>query len=111
MRFALLPYQGSWREAGIARQALGFNTPLRAWLLEAHRGTLPSEFALLSIEPESVMFSALKPAEDGDGLILRIYEAHGQPIQVILRFASAVSRIIETNLLEELVGPIADDVS
>jgi alpha-mannosidase len=109
VRFALLPYRGSWREAGIARQAMGFNAPLRAWLTESHCGILPSEFSLVSLEPESAMLSALKPAEGGDGLILRIYEAHGRPTQAILRFASAVSRIIETDLLEEPVGLIAED--
>jgi alpha-mannosidase len=110
VRFALLPYRGTWREAGIAREGIGFNTPPRAWLAEAHRGALPAEFSLVSLEPESVLLSALKPAEDGEGLILRLYEAHGEPTQAVLRFSSPVAQIIEANLLEEPAGQVAEGV-
>jgi alpha-mannosidase len=65
---------------------------------------------LVSLEPESVLLSALKPAEDGEGLILRFYEAHGEPTQAVLRFSSPVAQIIEANLVEEPAGQVAEGV-
>ena len=40
-------------------------------------------------------------AEDGNGIIVRLYESHRKRGPVTVRFASAVEAAWETNLLEE----------
>jgi alpha-mannosidase len=47
----------------------------------------------------------MKPAEEGDGTILRLYEPHGARGVATLRFAIPVLNVTAVNLLEEL----ADD--
>ena len=56
---------------------------------------------------------SLKRAEDGEGLILRLHEPHGNRGRATLRFPMPVQRIERVNLLEEPAeGPapvLADD--
>lgn len=108
VRFALLPLESSWRDA--ARWGMTFNVPLEGWLAPTQAGPLPVEFSFFQLEPASVLVSALKPSEDGNNLILRVYEACGQATQVRLRFGRVVGRIVETNLLEEPIVLIAEQV-
>jgi alpha-mannosidase len=77
VKYALVPHSGTWRQAGIVRRGQEFNNPLIALATTAHTGGLPSAQAFLRVEPENVLLSALKKAEDSDDLILRCYESTG----------------------------------
>ena len=44
---------------------------------------------------------SLKRAEDGEGLILRLYEPHGNRGRALLRFPMPLQRVERVNLLEE----------
>jgi alpha-mannosidase len=44
---------------------------------------------------------SLKRSEDGEGLILRLHEPHGNRGRALLRFPMSLSRIERVNLLEE----------
>jgi alpha-mannosidase len=47
--------------------------------LPGWRGTLPSdEASFASVEPGNVVLTALKPAEDGAGLVMRVLETAGR---------------------------------
>ena len=73
--FMLLPYEGSFLDADVLRTAQAFNQPL-----EAIEGVSPyaGDASLLSVDSETVLLSAVKPAWDGSGdLILRLYESAG----------------------------------
>jgi len=54
---------------------------------------LPEGREVLTVEPSSIVLSALKPAEDGDGLAVRVMNPTGEPVEAVLRwgvpFASA----------------------
>jgi alpha-mannosidase len=49
---------------------------------------------------------ALKPAEDGRGEILRLYEPHGARGECTLRFAGPPESVLRTNLLEDPEGTV-----
>ena len=76
--YSLLPHSGGWQEAGTVRRAAELNQP--AWLLAAtsHPGTLPQTASFMAVEPENIVVSALKQAEDGQGWIVRAYESAGR---------------------------------
>jgi len=76
--YSLLPHSGGWQEAGTVRRALELNQP--AWLQAAasHPGMLPMQASYLSIQPENLVVSAFKQAEDGQGWIVRAYESAGR---------------------------------
>ncbi len=110
--YALYPHAGDWREGETVRRGWELNVPLTAIASQGSgRGGAQS---LLQVEGASVVVTALKPAEDGDGWVLRLYEAHGGRGPVSLCFAQPPSRAVATNLVEEpqadvaLTGPVLD---
>ena len=50
-----------------------------------HAGTLPQRNSYLAAEPENIVVSAVKRAEDGDDLIVRCYETSGVATRATIR--------------------------
>ncbi|MBM3499195.1 MAG: hypothetical protein FJX74_11050 [Armatimonadetes bacterium] len=79
-RYAILPYRGGWFAAGVAAEAHAFNAPLAAAQTGAHGGPLAAAGSFVRVEPEGLVLSAVKPAEDGQSVIVRVYNPTGEPI-------------------------------
>lgn len=122
--YSLLPHTGDWREAQSVRRAYELNVPVvcvagqragrdqsRPYSQEettstpVASATSVTNFSFIETDCTHVVVETIKPAEDGDGLIVRLYEAHNQRGRGILTFASAIVSAQECNLLEE---PIQD---
>jgi len=98
--YSLYPHAGDWRN-GTVRRAAELNDPLLALWEPSHPGDLPIQFSLVAVDRENVFVDTVKLAEDGDDLIVRVYEAHNQRGSVTLRFGSKIVTAWECNLLEE----------
>ena len=72
--YALMPHAGPWHEGGVREEAEDLNQPL---LATPARYLAQGVVAPLAFEGLSAALGALKPAEDGAGLILRVYEPAG----------------------------------
>jgi alpha-mannosidase len=98
--YALLPHQGTWREARAYRAGLEFNNPLIVRKAAPHPGALPGRWGLLEVSPDNVVLSAVKPGEDGS-TVVRVYEAEGRPVRgAELRLKTGLVMAEETDLLE-----------
>jgi len=88
-RMMLVPHQGDWREASIARITEEFISLPVAIYQGIHGGTLPKSGSFLSIDNPSVIVTAVKQAESNDDLIIRCVETSGLPAEATLdlRFA------------------------
>ena len=99
--YSLFPHPGDWTEGNVVDEAFALNSPLivvpAAPSDETREG--PDDFVAVDGLPLSL--GSLKPAEDGEGLILRLHEPHGNRGRATLRFAFPVARIERVNLLEE----------
>jgi alpha-mannosidase len=84
--YSLIPHRSDWQRARTFIQAEGFNIPMRCWQTERHRGKLPGKMSLVEIKPESLIFSALKKAEEGEAIILRLYNTVPQTMEGSLSF-------------------------
>jgi len=73
--YALMPHAGSWDEGGVLAEAEDLNQPL---LVAEASGLAAGVTAPLQVAGIPAAFSALKPAEDGNGLVLRVYEPAGR---------------------------------
>ncbi len=71
-RFVLRPHRGSGHDADASRFAANFTQPL---VVVPGRGAAPEERPLLSVAPADVLVTALKPSDDGQALILRLFNA------------------------------------
>jgi alpha-mannosidase len=98
--YALFPHPGGFREAGVIQEAYALNVPLRAIAAEAHPGTLPPVISRFRVTAPNVIVEVVKLAEDDDSLILRLYEAFGQPTRTKLISNPPPSRACLTDLLE-----------
>ena len=106
--YALVPHLGNWQDALSFRAGLEFNNPLLLRPLDQHSGKLKKKFGLLEVSSPNVVLSAFKPAEDGTGVIARVYEASGYPAKdVTIHFAGGVEGASEVNLMEDSLRSIA----
>jgi len=74
----LVPHVGDWRDAGVVRRAREVNLPLVQITTHGHPGERPPVASLAELSSPEAELTALKPAEDGDGTVLRVADRHGR---------------------------------
>ncbi|HHN46972.1 MAG TPA: alpha-mannosidase, partial [Planctomycetes bacterium] len=99
--YAVFPHKGDWRKARTVRAGVEFNVPLAVYPVKAGRGSLPPEGSFLGIEDDGVILECVKPAENGEGIIARLYEAHGEASTAALSCAAQLSAVRECDMLED----------
>jgi alpha-mannosidase len=105
--YAIYPHPGTWRQARTVREGYELNYQLRATQVGKHDGTLPPEHAFVQVEPENVVLSALKKAEDDDGLVFRFYEWAGKDANVKIQLPPGSQSAQETDLMEGPIGRLS----
>lgn len=85
--FALVEHAGSGPAAlgRLDREAESFQSRPLVFVDSAHPGELPWEGGFLSVAPDHLAVPAVKPAEDGDGFIVRLQEMSGRATTGVLR--------------------------
>jgi hypothetical protein len=104
LRYALYPHQGDWRVADTVRHATCFNRPL-LWI-DGNADAFLSK-PLVASEPSNVIIDTIKPAEDGKGFVVRLYESSGCAANVRLTFGVRVRDVQLSNTLEDKLQAIA----
>lgn len=102
--FALYPHRGDWKEALTVRHGYNYNYKLRAMQVEPHTGTLSAEHSFISLNDRAVVLTAVKKAEDANGLILRFYEWAGKNSDVEIHVPPGATSATLTNLMEKPEG-------
>jgi alpha-mannosidase len=95
--FALMPHAGGWREAGVIAEAFAFNMPLRAV------ANAPAQ-SFASTDDSNIVIDTIKKAEDGDGVVVRLYECHGARGTARVKVPTRFKHATFCNALEEDVG-------
>lgn len=107
--YALIPHQGNWSTC--RGEASAFNVPLRAVQTTVHGGTLPLAGRFLTLEGEGLVLSAVKAAEDGSGLVIRIYNSLERPVAARIQFLWPVQSATLVDLKEEHIRELALDTA
>jgi alpha-mannosidase len=103
--YSLLPHPGDWRAAETVRHAYLFNMPARAHVQPGMSGGhVRSGYSLVSTDRPGLVIETVKPAEDGDGIIVRVYDAHNTRGPATLTFSRSIASAEETTMLEERIG-------
>lgn len=103
--YALYPHRGDWFAGGVLAEAEDLNRPLLALPVKA---AAAMRWQPLRIEGPPVALGALKRAEDGDGLILRVYEPQGARGRLTVQVPAGWDVAGEVDLLERpLAQPAA----
>ena len=98
--YALYPHAGTWKEAMTVRHGWEYGYPLQTVVTTAHAGSLPAEHSFASVEPENVVLTAVKKAEDANGLIFRVYEWAGKEAIAEFHLPPGATGATVTNLME-----------
>ena len=102
--YALYPHAGDWRAAGTVAEAIAFNRPV-LWSEGPVAPVL--ERPLAAADAPNLAIDTLKPAEDGQGWVARLYETAGAHATVRLSFGVPVSRAWISNTLEDRLEALA----
>jgi len=102
--YALYPHARNWKEALTEQEGWDFNYKLAAMQVEPHRGLLPAEHSFFAIEPDNLILTAVKKAEDDEALILRFYEWAGKDVTAKIHLPHGAVRAVATNLMEDPEG-------
>ena len=106
--YALYPHAGTWKDALTIRHGWEYDYPLQAVVTTAHPGSLPPEHSFASVEPDNVVLTAVKKAEDANGLIFRVYEWAGKEATAEFHVPPGATSATVTNLMEQPEGsPLA----
>ncbi len=75
--YAVTGHKGDWRDGKTHWEAMRFEQKLAAFSVPKHKGT-ESSFSLINIDNDQVNIQAVKMAEDGSGVVVRLQELHGK---------------------------------
>jgi len=102
-RYALIPHGGDWRAA--LADAEAFQTDLRVVATPAHPGQLPPALSFIRVEPDALQVSAIKISEEGERLILRLWNARELPLEGTVRLWRRFAHAVRTDMAERTSGP------
>ena len=99
--YSLLPHEGDFRAGGVIPESLFLNQPLYGFVVVGKRnGMLPERGSLVSCDRPNVIITALKQAEDGDGAIVRFYDAYDCKSEVTLKVPNDCTEAFLCDLME-----------
>lgn len=97
--YSIYPHAGRWQDAKTVEMAYNLNVPPVVTLQDANKGAETAE-SFVKCDAENCFIEVIKRAEDGDGLIVRMYENRNRHTKTRVHFAKPVSEVCECNLME-----------
>lgn len=97
--YSIYPHSGDFREGGVIKEAYLLNCPMYA--LESKALPKETKHSFFAVSKENVILETVKPAEDNDDIILRVYEAYGRRTKAELTLPEGIVSCHECDLLEQ----------
>ncbi len=104
-KYALYPFTGDFRDAGVIENAYILNDP--PVVTSASKEVKP--YAPFTAEGDGVYFETFCPSEDGKGYILRGYEGHNSETTVRLQFNFPYKKAYVCDLMEKPLCDLPSD--
>ncbi|MDC7239291.1 MAG: glycoside hydrolase family 38 C-terminal domain-containing protein, partial [Spirochaetales bacterium] len=102
--FAYMPHAGGLQSSSVQEEAFAFNSPLKMIRGRTASGTGGQSW--FSMDHSAIRIESIKAAEEGSGIILRLYETKGGDARGTLSSFRPVRMAEETSLLEEKTGDL-----
>ena len=99
-RLAVLPFAGTWDQAGVVRQSREFGVPLVTTTTGKHTGAIPAGQSLLQVQGEGIDVTAVKRCEDRDALLVRLVNLSDQTQPITLGIPGKLSAAYCLDLTE-----------
>ena len=98
--YSLLPHASGFSVESVVRPAYELHTPLLA-----HLGATRAAAPLLAPTHPDHVVETIKPAESGEGVIVRLYDAAGTASPLAIEPTAPLALLGDTNLLEDPAAP------
>jgi alpha-mannosidase len=98
--YSLLPHAGGW-QAETVPEAYGLNDPLLVFLPNESKPIKHCMGSIVSMDAPNLVIETVKQAEDGEGLIVRLYESQRKRGTGTMRSSLQIHSAWRVNILEE----------
>jgi len=98
--YSLLPHKGDILEGEVIREAYLLNQPLSAQSIGTSQGTLPECYSLAQVSGERIVAETVKKSENGDDMILRMYEAYNSRENFTVKVPEGFKKAYLCDLME-----------
>ena len=98
-RYSLYPHENAWRDANTVKLGFNENIRLKSNFIKGNGGK-DTGHSFGKISGDNVILDAVKKAQDGNGIIVRVYEAETRHCTAEIEFDFDYSKVIECNLME-----------
>ena len=95
MTYSLIVHDGAFNAENTILPAYELNVPIVA--AKGDAAVAP----VISIDAENVICEALKPAEEGEGTVMRLYECEGGRTTAKIALSNGAEKAVITNMLED----------
>jgi len=107
--YSIYPHLGNHIEGQVIKEALELSRPLRVFSTE---NSIEKVFlSFIKSSESNIIIETIKKSEDGNGLIVRMYESEGRNAETIINFDKTYRSITETNLVERKIKDTELNVS
>jgi alpha-mannosidase len=102
--YAIYPHAGTWSAGGTVTAASQFNQRLLAFQADRHSGRLGRTMSLIEIDSAAVAVRAMKRAEEGQEIVLRLQESAGEQTRATIVVGEAIGSAREIDGCEKDLG-------
>lgn len=111
--YSILPHKGDYREGKTVQQAYALNNSVYVKELKNSKtGNVPQNFSFVSCSSENAVVEAIKQSENGNEIIVRLYDSYNKKENIKLSFGVGIKKAflcdLEENHLNEL--PVKNNV-
>ena len=100
--YAIVLHKGNWKEGKVFEAARRFNIGISTYQITSHNnGSMPETASLYSVEPENLMLSCFKRAEDRNSFIMRLFNPTDNTIEGHICIAATIKKAYICTLNED----------
>ncbi len=100
MRYAFYPHTNGFYTSDVVPQAYVFNNPLSADKIEGGSEKLQDEYSFVSCKSSNVVVDTIKQSEDGNAVVVRLYECGNTRTNTEITFGFDIEKAIQCDMLE-----------
>lgn len=103
IKFAIVAHKGACDISAATRAGEQFNSPMSIVSTTVQKGKLPAEKSFVEVLTPGVFMSTIKKAEDGKGIVVRVFDMEGKKTTAKIKISDLVkpdSKAVETDILE-----------
>ena len=104
--YALCPHAGTLNDSSVKADAYALNNPAVCVKASGKTSTVPTDYSLLRASADNVVCDTVKPAESGEGTVLRVFEYDNRRTHVHFTTDLPATRVYLCDMLEREIAEI-----